>query len=173
MKLIFYLLLIYLSYSCTGRLRPVQPVYNDSINQQLWSADWSPDNKFIAVGGVDSMVRIYHAHNLRLYKSFFIPSWIHVVKWNRDGSLLAIATSTDYVHVLDMHSGLLRKLDNYPHGSDNSGNGSRAMGWNYTGDMLAVGGLDGLTWHWTGIRIKIFLLPVILKFKYMTVPYRS
>jgi len=134
--------------SCTNKIIPGEKhVYNDSIHQQFWSADWSPDDKFIAVAGVDSIVRIYHANNLTLYKSVFIPSWIHAVKWNHDCKTLAIATSTEYVQLLDIRSGKLTKLDNKT-GPSHEGNGSRAMDWNYSNDMLAVGGMDGVIKIW-------------------------
>ncbi len=147
MKIICCILFIF-SFSCTNKI-PLdgKRVYNVSVNQQFWSAEWSPDDKLIAVGGVDSMVRIYHADNLKLFKSFSIPSWIHIIKWNPDGNLLAIATSTQYVQLLDINSGEVKGLDNTI-GPNHSGNGSRGIGWNYTGDLLAVGGFDGVIKIW-------------------------
>src|SRR5688572_25884646 len=94
---------IFILLSCTSKIAPhSSPPYNDAVNQQLWTVEWSPDSKFIAVGGVDSTLRIYHAKNLKLHKAVFIPSWIHVVKWNPDGKLIAIATSTAYVYFYDL-----------------------------------------------------------------------
>ena len=151
MKLIAFALPLLILFSCKNNTcSNGKPVYNDSVNQQFWSADFSPDDRFIAVGGVDSTVRIYHGNNLELYKSFYIPSWIHIIKWNPDGKTLAIATSTAYVLLLDINTGELIPLDN-DIGPNHTDNGSRAMDWNYTGDMLAVGGLDGVVKIW-GIK---------------------
>jgi len=150
MKNYFFLFFFISLCSCAHRLSPVvNKLYNDSINRQFWSADWSPDDKFIAVAGVDSTVRIYHATDLTLYKSFYIPSWIHVVKWNSDGNTLAVATLTEYVQLIDINSEQIIKLNNGqgPNFLPND-NGSRAIGWNYSGDMLAVGGLDGIIKIW-------------------------
>lgn len=148
MKFFIFFLPVFFLFSCTNKLiRAGKPVYNDSVNQQFWSAEWSADNKFIAVAGVDSMLRIYHASNLKLYKSFIVTNWIHSLKWNQDGTLIAIATSTEYVQLLDLTTGKINKLNNNI-GPHHDGNGSRAIGWNYTGKMLAVGGLDGVIKIW-------------------------
>ena len=150
MKFIFILLLIPTFFSCTEKKSSViKQVYNDSIYQQFWTADWSPDDKLIAVAGVDSIVRIYYADDLTLYKSFLINDYIHSVKWNTDNNILAIATLTAYVQLLDIKAGKLIKLNNKIGPNDlPDGNGSRSIGWNYTGEVLAVGGLDGIIKIW-------------------------
>ena len=115
-------------------------MYNDSLYQQFWTADWSPDDNFIAVGGVDSLLRIYHANNLALHKSIPINNWIHSVKWHPNGKVLAIATLDRYVLMLDIETGKMTSLD--------SKGGSRAIGWNRNGQLLAVGDLDGMVKIW-------------------------
>ncbi len=134
--------------SCSNKLIPTTTDYDDNIHQQLWSADWSPDGKLIAVGGVDSLVRIYHAGNLKLYKSFPINSWIHVVKWHPDNKILAIATLDKYVLLLDPETGSIVRLQNE--------GGSRAMDWNFNGSLLAVGDLEGeiIIWNKDGDLVK-------------------
>ena len=138
-SLLFYL--VHILFSCAGKMTTNQNLdYNDTVNRQFWTADWSPDDKFIAVGGVDSLLRIYHAEDLRLYKSFPINSWIHMVKWHPDGKTLAVATLKNYVHLLNPESGNMVKL--------NSVGGSRALGWNHNGQLLAVADLEGLIKIW-------------------------
>ena len=128
-------------FSCAQKITPNKnPDYNDTINRQFWSVDWSPDDRFIAVAGVDSMLRIYYAKNLKLYKYFPIDTWIHVVKWHPDGKTLAIATLYEYVFILNIKSGEVKQLK--------SEGGSRAIGWNYNGEFLAVGDLDGQIQIW-------------------------
>jgi WD40 repeat protein len=124
--------------------------YADSPNRQLWSVDWSPDDKFIAVGGVDSVVRIYRSNNLKLYKSFSVDSWIHVVKWNSDNKTLAVATLDKGVLLLNLETESVIILPG--HG------GSRAIDWNYNGELLAVGDLDGRIkiWDKNGKLVKSF-----------------
>jgi WD40 repeat protein len=133
--------LILVCFSCRGtRNATGTRVYNDSVNQQFWTADWSPDDKYIAVGGVDSLLRIYHAAGLKLYKSFPIKSWIHVVEWHPGGKLLAVATLDKYVSVLNVETGEMTML--------NSEGGSRAIGWNHNGQLLAVADLEGVIKIW-------------------------
>ncbi len=118
----------------------------EEVNRQFWTADWSPDGKYIAVGGVDSLLRIY-TRNLKLYRSFPMKSWIHVVKWNPKEPLLAIATLDKYVHLLDLETGKLLQLK--------KGGGSRAIGWNHDGKRLAVGDLDGDIQVWNTIGVLL------------------
>lgn len=134
--------------SCSGKITNNAPFYNNKVYEQFWTADWSPDDRFIAVGGVDSILRIYHAKDLTLYKSFPVSSWIHVVKWHPDSKVLAIATLDKYVQLLNVETGQVIPLANK--------GGSRAIGWNFNGEMLAVGELDGLIkiWDKSGKLIK-------------------
>lgn len=151
MKYILIILVTLTLLSCSQKINPArkQLVYNDSVNQQFWTADWSPDDKYVAVAGVDSTVRIYHSNNLRLYQSFHVPNWIHSLKWNPNGNILAIATLNQYVQLIDINESKITKLnDNIGITHTLNSNGSRALGWNHTGDMLAVGGLDGIIKIW-------------------------
>ncbi len=134
---IFLLLL-----SCSPKISADKKgVYNEQINQQYWTAAWNPNNQFIAVAGVDSLLRIYHAKNLKPYKTYTINSWIHAAKWNPDGNLLAIATLDNYVLLLNLENGELTQLK--------SNGGSRALGWNHNGEILAVADLDGAIKLWS------------------------
>lgn len=143
----FFLIL----FSCTGviRTRTTQN-YDETINRQFWTADWSPDNKFIAIGGVDSVIRIYYANSLKLYKSFAVNSWIHVIKWNADNKMLAVATLDKDVQLIDLETGVKTLL--------NSNGGSRSLDWNFDGELLAVGDLDGVikVWNKNGKLINAF-----------------
>ncbi|MBA2331104.1 MAG: hypothetical protein H0V91_15985 [Flavisolibacter sp.] len=123
--------------------------YNTISNRQFWSADWSTDNNYIAAGGVDSIVRIYQAKNLKLYKSFPVNSWIHVVKWHSDNKILSIATLDKYVQLLDIETGNIKKLDGQ--------GGSRAISWNPSGDLLAGADLEGEIniWNKHGELIRV------------------
>lgn len=141
--LLFFLLLSFSAvlYSCkTSGSASTTPVYNDTLNQQLWSADWAPGDTMLATGGVDSVLRIFYSQNLELYKSFNVNSWIHVVKWHPDGKLVAVATLDRYIMLVDTETGVVKQLD-HP-------GGARAMGWNHNGQLLAVGDLDGDVQIW-------------------------
>jgi WD40 repeat protein len=123
--------------------------YQENMYNQFWSADWSPDGKYIAVAGVDSMVRIFYASNLKPYKSFPIPSWIHIVDWNPDSKIIAVATLSAYVQLIDVESGSILKLEGTSQPEVNRDeNGSRAINWNHTGELLAIGDLHGTLKIW-------------------------
>lgn len=149
-------LMLYLSlYCCLAMLsaclvtkkNPTQFIYDESINMQLWTAQWSPDDKYIAIAGVDSTLRIYHAKNLKLYQSWPIDTWIHKVAWHPSGKTLAIATSNKYIALLDFESGLFSFLTGT--------GGSRAMGWNHDGTLLAVADMEESIkiWNKDGVLI--------------------
>ena len=142
------LILAVLVSTCSVKVSQSVRDYNDQVNRQFWTADWSADDKYIAVGGVDSILRIYHGNDLSLYKSFPMNSWIHVVKWHPDSKMLAIATLDKYVQLLTVETGTVIPLTNK--------GGSRAIDWNYDGELLAVGELDGLIkiWDKTGKLVK-------------------
>ncbi len=140
----FYLLAIVLPLinSCANYGNKINKSnYTENINQQFWSADWSSNNKFIAVGGVDSVLRIYFSNNLKLYSSFRLNSWIHSVKWNNDSKVLAVATLDKDVQLINTETRLITRLQ--------VNGGARAIGWNFDGTLLATGGLDGVIKVWT------------------------
>jgi WD40 repeat protein len=153
-RLLLFLLFPPLLFSCAPKIStPHKPDYNDSVNRQFWTAHWSPDDRFIAVGGVDSVLRIYRSQNLRLHRAFPVNSWIHSVKWNPRDDLLAIATLDKYVLLLNPASGKRQSLGKT--------GGSRAIGWNYNGEMLAVADLNGVVsvWSKTGQLLHRFAKP--------------
>jgi WD40 repeat protein len=135
-RLLHLVLIPFLLHACSGRMSPsAKHVYNDTVYQQFWTADWSADGKHIAIGGVDSMLRIYSAHNMRLLHSYPLNSWIHSAKWHPNHSRLAIAT-LDGVTILNLRDGSVKKLK--------LKTGTRAIGWNRDGQLLAIGDLNGM-----------------------------
>ena len=55
-------------------------LYNSTFAQStttkeiLWTTDWSPNGKFIAIGGNVDTLKIYNEKQLKLYKSFPIKN---------------------------------------------------------------------------------------------------
>lgn len=104
----------------------------------LWAVAWSPDDKYVALGGDDSVLSVYETAHFTLYRSWKMNSMIRCVRWHVKGQFLAIGNN-DNVQMLDMQSAQIMKPVLLNHGA-------RGVGWNYTGDLLGVADLDGTVW---------------------------
>jgi WD40 repeat protein len=115
----------------------------------LWAADWSADEKRIAVGGDDSLLKFYDCNNLKLLKCYQLKSMIRQVCWHPVNNILAIATNDDEVSILNTETEKLIKLNGIS-------NGARGIDWNFNGQMLATADNDGLVkiWDSTGILLR-------------------
>ena len=102
----------------------------------LWTVDWSPDGKFIAIGGDDKRLRIYAATGFKLLNTYILPAAIQCIDWNPKGELLAIALDDSPTQLFNIKTAQFRKLEGLP--------GSRALAWNYNGELLAVGDYEGI-----------------------------
>lgn len=113
------------------------------ISRILWTANWSPDNKYIAVGGVDKMIRIFDGKSFELIKVVENNTGIQRMSWHPYLDLLAVAATQDGSKIIDVgkDSVILMK--------GASANGSRAIAWNYTGDMLANADHEGEITIWS------------------------
>jgi len=119
----------------------------------LWSADWSADDKLIAIGGDDSLLRIFDGKYLKQMKTYRINSMIRQVSWHPKNNSIAIATAGNQVSILNTESGKFIKLEGVT-------NGARAIGWNFNGELLATADNEGLIKIWD---VKGNLLRVIKK----------
>lgn len=112
----------------------------DTISKKiLWTADWSPDGKFIAVGGNLDTLKIYSENNFKLYKSFPIKSTITRIKWHPSKNSIAVATqlSDDKSCIINLDTNERIELKGI------SPDGARGIDWNYTGEYLVVADNDG------------------------------
>ncbi|MDZ4710059.1 MAG: hypothetical protein SH818_16785 [Saprospiraceae bacterium] len=108
----------------------------------LWSASWSHDDHYIAVGGEDGRLVIYETENYQPFKTYTWDSaTITNVQWHPDRYLLAM-TGYSYKSILEdsidriinIENGNITKLDHY---------GSRGLDWNSNGTALALADLEG------------------------------
>jgi WD40 repeat protein len=115
----------------------------------LWTADWSADDKKIAVGGDDKLLQIYDSKNLKLLKAYQLKSMIRQVSWHPVNNILAIATNDDEVSILNTDTEKFIQLKGIT-------NGARGIDWNFNGQLLATADNDGLVkiWDSTGNLLR-------------------
>lgn len=107
----------------------------------LWTIDISRDDKYIATGGDDSLLRIFTA-DLTIYKSVRTGNkgMIRAVSWNPTENVLAVASRND-IWIFNPETEAEMQLQG-KHG------GSRTIAWNYNGELLATAGGGGIIWIW-------------------------
>lgn len=126
---------------CCGHIAQAQKGTTQKKQTLLWTTAWSKDNKLIAVGGDDRVLRIYDSKFLKTIMSFPLHSMIRQVSWHPTRNILAIATSDDNVSILDIATKKMAKLNGIT-------SGARGIGWNFNGELLATADNDGLVKIW-------------------------
>jgi len=114
---------------------------NIKAGHGLWTVDISYDDKYIALGGDDSLLRIF-TNDLQLYKTVRTETkgMIRSVHWHPKKNLLAISSRRN-IWIWDHETGKEIQL-----AGDH--NGSRTVAWNYNGEMLAAAAGGGVIWIW-------------------------
>lgn len=128
---------------------------NNTTKEILWTTDWSPDGKFIAIGGNTDTLNIYSGLKLKSYKSFHIKNTITRIKWHPSKNIIAVTTqmSGDKSCIIDLETNEKIELNGI------SPEGARGIDWNYTGGYLAVADNDGqvLIYNIKGELIRKFV----------------
>lgn len=112
---------------------------NTLTKEILWTTDWSPNGKYIAIGGNVDSLKIYSESNLKPYKSLPIKNTITRVKWHPTKNIIAVTTqmSEEKSFILNLKTNEKIELN------DISPDGARGVDWNYSGEYLAVADNDG------------------------------
>lgn len=124
-------LIIFLSNQTFGQ--------NALTKEILWTTDWKPNGKYIAIGGNVDSLKIYNKGNLKIHKSISVKNTITRIKWHPSINIIAITTqmSDEKSFIFNLETNEKIEL------SGISPDGARGIGWNYTGDYLAVADNDG------------------------------
>lgn len=113
---------------------------NNDENKTLWTVDWSPNGKYIALGGVETDLRVFDGHTFELINSYpFHDVYLSRLEWHPTENLLAVITQSDTkkASILDYDTQNWIELDGV--------NGTvRAIGWNHSGEYLAISEFDGI-----------------------------
>ena len=107
----------------------------------FWSADWHPSQEQLVVGGSnDTFLKILSTEDFRELKTLPYPGTITQTKWHPTENRIAIAVQDgkSKCALLEVDTGKLTELDSI------TPFGARALGWNRTGDLLAVGDYEGM-----------------------------
>ena len=120
----------------------------------LWTTDWSPNGKYIAIGGNIDTIKIYNENNLTIHKAIPIKNTITRIKWHPTKNVIAIATqnSPDKSTIINLDNNNKIELLGI------SSEGVRGIDWNYSGEYLAVADNGGqiLIYNIKGELIKKF-----------------
>ena len=114
---------------------------NIKAGHGLWTVDISHDDNYIALGGDDSLLRIF-TNDLQLYKTIKTKTkgMIRAVAWHPKKNLLAISSRKN-IWIWDPETGKETQLEG-------DHNGSRTVAWNYNGELLAAAAGSGKIWIW-------------------------
>ena len=108
-------------------------------NRTLWTAAWSPNDEFIAIGGSPGELKLFDGKTYELLKSYSVGGEIlSRLKWHPSQNKLAVVTqsATFKAKILDLDQDEWIELE----GLENS---LRGLDWNYSGELLAVSEFDG------------------------------
>ncbi len=105
----------------------------------LWSANWNPNSNQIVAGGTQDTLRVFSTTNNELQRNYPFEGTITKSRWHPTKNKLAISMqggkSRSSIFNLDTEERIeLDSINNF---------GARAIGWNTTGELLAVGDYDG------------------------------
>lgn len=112
---------------------------NTLTKEILWTTDWSPNGKYIAIGGNVDTLKIYNEGNLKVYKSFPVKNTITRIKWHPSMNIIVVTTqvSNEKSFILNLEKNEKIELNGI------SPDGARGIDWNYTGEYLAVADNEG------------------------------
>ena len=106
----------------------------------FWSVDWHPNKDQIVVGGSnDTFFKLLSSKDYKELSSEVYKGTITKTKWHPTKNKLAISVQDGKSKsiIVDLDNGERIELDTI------TNDGARALGWNHSGDLLAVGDYEG------------------------------
>lgn len=121
----------------------------------LWTAAWSPDDAYIAIGGDQGDLKLFDGKTFELLKTYPMEGLIlSRLKWHPHEPKLAVVTqsTTFKAKILDVEQDQWMELTGLQ-------SGFRGLDWNYSGEYLAVSEFEGPVsiFDLTGKQISTFI----------------
>lgn len=116
------------------------PEVSAQIHLILWTADYSPDGRYLAIGGNHGELKIYKGRKLKLHYSTPIEGMITKVRWHPRENILAINTQSGRhpVQIYNLEQNTLK------HFALKTSSSARALDWSPDGKYLAVADTEGM-----------------------------
>jgi WD40 repeat protein len=121
-------------------------IFNNQVHSQnlntkkiLWTTDWSPNGKYIAVAGNTDTLVIYRSKSMIVLKKIPFRSTVTRVKWHPSKNIIAITSQFSE----DKHAIINLDTDTRTELTGISNDGARAMDWHETGNYIIIGDNDG------------------------------
>ncbi len=126
--------------SCSQNLKENQQNLKEYVQWYFWSADWHPTGDEIVVGGSnDTFFKRISSESYKEVKSYPYLGTITKTKWHPSKNKLAVSVQDGKSKsmILNLDNDQMIELDTI------TNDGARAIGWNRSGDLLAVGDYEG------------------------------
>ncbi len=140
MRTYLFILLVGAIWSCKQSQKEGVQKIVENKKWYYWSVDWHPrKDQLVAGGSNDSFLSLFSTDHYRVSKNYPYQGTITKTKWHPRKNKLAISVqdgkSKSTIFDID--------LDNVVELDSITNDGARAIGWNLSGDLLAVGDYDG------------------------------
>lgn len=118
--------------SCNYKSSNQQIKTSNKNNIILWTANWSADGQFIAVGGADNILRIYDGKTFELIKRDTLEGSLQRLRWHPKDNILAVGGMENTSRIIDFDKDKTIILEGVEELSN------RAIAWNRNGELLAI-----------------------------------
>lgn len=139
MRNVFVILVLSILWGCKQTPKEQNQHDENSIPSFLWSVDWHATQDQLVVGGTQDTLRVLSSKDFKLIKDYPYKGTITKAKWHPTKNKLAVSVQDGISKsiILNLDHDEMIALDSI------TNDGARAIGWNHTGDLLAVGDYEG------------------------------
>lgn len=137
MRVNFLILLVSVICGCSQTPKEEK---RQNENWFFWSVDWHPTKEQVVLGGSnDTFLKLLSTNSFQELKTYPYKGTITKSKWHPSKNLLAISVQDGKSKptIFNVEKEASIDLDSLPKA------GARAIGWNHSGKLLAVGSYDG------------------------------